>query len=169
MFVQATVGFVNEKAPFFFRRKQIFLCFLAETSDGRLIEFRRSSASKIQNGQGINFSAELTSPSQRINCYAMCDEIGKLHPRSHPRIVANALTAVAGTLRQAQLEVDIPVSCFPREVEVGKPEILEPKAEKTEDLDDVDLDDLLSDAGDNLANSEYHPFNQLCTAISNFA
>lgn len=38
---KAEIGFINEKVPTFFRRKPIYVCFLAETSDGRLIDFRR--------------------------------------------------------------------------------------------------------------------------------
>jgi hypothetical protein len=36
------------------------------------------SAKKVGKGQPIRFSVNLTSPSQIINCYVMCDEIGKL-------------------------------------------------------------------------------------------
>lgn len=39
--VKAGVGFVNERVPTVFRGKVVFVCFLAEISDGQLIEFGR--------------------------------------------------------------------------------------------------------------------------------
>ncbi|QSS51070.1 helicase family member [Histoplasma capsulatum var. duboisii H88] len=91
---KAEIGFINEKLPTFFRRKPIYVCFLAETSDGRLIDFRRISATKLQNGHDVLLSAELTDVYQYISCFVMCDDI-------------------AGTLRQAELRHDIPASQFP--------------------------------------------------------
>ncbi|PGH04665.1 ATP-dependent DNA helicase HFM1/MER3 [Blastomyces parvus] len=88
------IGFINEQLPTFFRRKPVYVCFLAETSDGRMIDFRRISATKLQNGHEIMLSAELTDVHQYISCFVMCDDI-------------------AGTLRQAELRHDIPASHFP--------------------------------------------------------
>ncbi|TKA69582.1 hypothetical protein B0A49_04499 [Cryomyces minteri] len=51
-------------------------------------------AKKLNNGQDVLFSAQLTSESQTITCYVMCDEI-------------------AGTMRQATLNPGIPASAFP--------------------------------------------------------
>lgn len=39
--VKATCGFLNERAPFFYNKKALFVCLLVERSDGHLIEFRR--------------------------------------------------------------------------------------------------------------------------------
>ncbi|ODH47967.1 hypothetical protein GX48_05899 [Paracoccidioides brasiliensis] len=94
---KAEIGFINEKIPIFFRRKPVYVCFLAETSDGRMIDFRRISAIKLQNGHDILLSAELTDIFQYISCYVMCDDI-------------------AGTMRQAELRHDIPASCFPTKI-----------------------------------------------------
>ncbi|PGG99068.1 hypothetical protein AJ79_08702 [Helicocarpus griseus UAMH5409] len=91
---KAEIGFINEKLPSFFRKKPVYICFLAETSDGRMIDFRRMSANKLQNGHDILLSAELTEVYQYISCYIMCDDI-------------------AGTMRQAELRHDIPASSFP--------------------------------------------------------
>ncbi|EQL32969.1 hypothetical protein BDFG_04949 [Blastomyces dermatitidis ATCC 26199] len=91
---KAEIGFINEKPPTFFRRKPVYVCFLAETSDGRMIDFRRISATKLQNGHDIFLSAQLTDVYQYISCFVMCDDI-------------------AGTLRQAELRHDIPASHFP--------------------------------------------------------
>ncbi|OAX80744.1 hypothetical protein ACJ72_04918 [Emergomyces africanus] len=91
---KAEIGFINEKLPTFFRRKPIYVCFLAETSDGRLIDFRRISATKLQNGHDILLNVELVDVYQYISCFVMCDDI-------------------AGTLQQAELRHDIPASHFP--------------------------------------------------------
>ncbi|OJD22418.1 hypothetical protein ACJ73_06234 [Blastomyces percursus] len=91
---KAEIGFINEKLPTFFRRKPVYVCFLAETSDGRMIDFRRISATKLQNGYDILLSAELIDVYQHISCFVMCDDI-------------------AGTLRQAELRHDLPASNFP--------------------------------------------------------
>ena len=39
--VKADVGFINEKCPDKFGNKLIYVCMLAETSDGRKIHFAR--------------------------------------------------------------------------------------------------------------------------------
>lgn len=92
--LNAEIGFLNEIVPTFFRRRPIYVCFLAETSDGRVIDFRRIPASKLQHGHEMLLSAELTKFSQYVICHAMCDEI-------------------AGTCRSAELRPDIPASLFP--------------------------------------------------------
>lgn len=38
---KANIGFLNEKLPAFFQRRPVYVCFLAELSDGRLLDFRR--------------------------------------------------------------------------------------------------------------------------------
>ncbi|KAL8829578.1 MAG: hypothetical protein Q9170_006107 [Blastenia crenularia] len=92
--VKAEVGFMNEKAPTYFHRKAVYVCFLAERSDGRLVDFRRISATKLQNGQDILISVELLQQAQYVTCYVMCDEI-------------------AGTMRYAELKPNLPSSVFP--------------------------------------------------------
>ncbi|KAL9618959.1 MAG: hypothetical protein Q9160_006353 [Pyrenula sp. 1 TL-2023] len=92
--IKAEVGFLNEKTPLFFRRKPVYVCFLAETSDGKMIDFRRTSAKNLQKDWEILLSSHQTSPSQFITCSAMCDE-------------------VAGTMRQATLRPELPSSLFP--------------------------------------------------------
>ena len=72
---RAEICFLNHSVPTTFRRRPIFVCFLAETSDGRLIDFRRTSAKKIQNGSEFLVSTLLMKPVTHINCYVMCDEV----------------------------------------------------------------------------------------------
>ncbi|KAI4195106.1 MAG: hypothetical protein LQ346_003530 [Caloplaca aetnensis] len=91
--IRAELGFMNEKPPAFFHRKAVHVCFLAERSDGELIDFRRISAMKLNNGQDVLISADLLQHTQYITCYVMCDEI-------------------AGTLRYAELKPDLPPSIF---------------------------------------------------------
>ena len=38
---KAEVAFMNNKAPAFFHRRPVYVCFMAETSDGHMIDFRR--------------------------------------------------------------------------------------------------------------------------------
>ncbi|KAI4258694.1 MAG: hypothetical protein LQ352_001120 [Teloschistes flavicans] len=91
--IRAELGFMNTKPPVFFQRKAIHVCFLAERSDGYMIDFRRISAKKLGNGQDILLSAEILQHTQYIICYIMCDEI-------------------AGTLRYAELKPDLAPSMF---------------------------------------------------------
>ncbi|KAL8901398.1 MAG: hypothetical protein Q9207_005230 [Kuettlingeria erythrocarpa] len=91
--IRAELGFMNEKPPTFFDRKAVHVCFLAERSDGELIDFRRISAMKLNNGQDVLISADLLQHTQYVTCYVMCDEI-------------------AGTLRYAELKPDLPPSSF---------------------------------------------------------
>ncbi|EFQ97399.1 ATP-dependent DNA helicase MER3 [Nannizzia gypsea CBS 118893] len=90
---RADVGFVNEKVPLYFQKRQVYLCFLAEVSDGRIVDFRRFHASKLQKGQQIVLTAEIKNPFQTITCTVMCDEI-------------------AGTMRQAELQPALPKFLF---------------------------------------------------------
>ncbi|KAK2865060.1 hypothetical protein FQN49_003950 [Arthroderma sp. PD_2] len=90
---RADIGFINEKTPVYFQKKQVYVCFLAEVSDGRIVDFRRFHANKLQKGQQILLTAEITNPFQTITCTVMCDEI-------------------AGTMRQAELQPTLPKSPF---------------------------------------------------------
>ncbi|EIT76873.1 DNA/RNA helicase MER3/SLH1, DEAD-box [Aspergillus oryzae 100-8] len=90
---KAEVAFMNEKCPTTFQRRPVHVCFLAETSNGLMIDFRRMSASKVQSSQEIPLHIEMNSPDQYITCYAMCDDI-------------------AGTLRSAELRPALPSSLF---------------------------------------------------------
>ena len=36
------VAFMNEQTPAYFQRRPVYICCLTETSDGRLIDFRRT-------------------------------------------------------------------------------------------------------------------------------
>ncbi|KAF2089406.1 P-loop containing nucleoside triphosphate hydrolase protein, partial [Saccharata proteae CBS 121410] len=73
--IKAEIGFLNEKVPETFNKSPIYVCVLAETSDGKMIFFSRISAKKLADGQDVLFEAELTTVNQVINCYVMCEEI----------------------------------------------------------------------------------------------
>lgn len=93
MKLKAEIGFVNAVPPTFFQKKPVYMCLLAETSDGYKIHFCRiryvlredirgdiltpGSAKKVGIGQSVLFSAQLTEATQLINCFVMCDDIGK--------------------------------------------------------------------------------------------
>ena len=92
--LKAEIGFLNEKIPDKFQGKAIYVCFLAETSEGQKLYFARISAKKLNKGQDFLFSAILTSASQAIRAYVMCEEI-------------------AGTMRHVVLRPEIPATAFP--------------------------------------------------------
>ncbi|KAL4972547.1 Sec63 Brl domain-containing protein [Aspergillus desertorum] len=92
------IAFMNEKCPTFFQRRPVYVCFVAETSDGRLIDFRRISATKLQRNYEILLSVEPSHQDECITCHVMCDEI-------------------AGTSRSATLKPELPPSCFSRSIE----------------------------------------------------
>lgn len=76
--VKAEIGFLNDNPPLSWQNRHIFVCFLAETSDGHKIHFCRMSSTKLGNGQDILFTATLTDSGQVIACHVMCDDIGEL-------------------------------------------------------------------------------------------
>jgi ATP-dependent DNA helicase HFM1/MER3 len=39
--VLADIGFMNEKTPEYFQKKPVYVCLIAELSDGRLLHFAR--------------------------------------------------------------------------------------------------------------------------------
>jgi len=92
---KAEVGFLNDVVPQFFNKRPVYVCFLAETSDGRLIEFRRMGTKHLQNGEEILLSVDLVKPTHRLCCFVMCDE-------------------VAGTCKYAELNiVGVPDTIYP--------------------------------------------------------
>ncbi|KAH7082908.1 nucleotide-sugar transporter-domain-containing protein [Paraphoma chrysanthemicola] len=103
--VRADIGFLNEKPPQRFAGKLVYVCLLAETSDGRKIHFARISGTKLGPGQNLIFPALLTSANQAINCYVMCD-------------------SVAGSLRGATVKPQIAPSMFPasKHLEIDLPQ-----------------------------------------------
>ncbi|KAF2841972.1 P-loop containing nucleoside triphosphate hydrolase protein, partial [Patellaria atrata CBS 101060] len=88
--VKAEMGFINDRPPLIWHKRPVYVCMLAETSDGNKVHFCRISAQKLGHGQEALFSAILTSATQSITCYIM-----------------------SGTQRQATLKPDIPASKFP--------------------------------------------------------
>ncbi|RAH47164.1 putative DEAD/DEAH box DNA helicase (Mer3) [Aspergillus brunneoviolaceus CBS 621.78] len=91
--LKAEIAFMNDKCPSFYLKRPVYVCFLAEVSDGRLLEFRRISASKMSNGQEILLNAELKDRDQFVSCSVSCDDI-------------------AGTLRSAVLKPELPSTLF---------------------------------------------------------
>ncbi|KAH7384519.1 nucleotide-sugar transporter-domain-containing protein [Pyrenochaeta sp. MPI-SDFR-AT-0127] len=91
--IKADMGFINNETPQRFENKLVYVCLLAETSDGRKIHFARISASKLGLGQSLVFPAQLTSQDQSINCYVMCD-------------------GIAGTMQSATVKPQISPSLF---------------------------------------------------------
>ncbi|KAJ5679817.1 Nucleotide-sugar transporter [Penicillium macrosclerotiorum] len=88
------VAFMNEKVPIVFQRRPVHVCCLSETSDGRLIDFRRISARQLLNGFEATIVADIKEPSQFIICHTMCDDI-------------------AGTARKAEIKLNLTGHPFP--------------------------------------------------------
>ncbi|KAI4841945.1 P-loop containing nucleoside triphosphate hydrolase protein [Aureobasidium sp. EXF-8846] len=91
--LQIEFGFLNDKFPTLYRNKPVFVIVLLGTSDGQKINFFRLSAAKLQNINPITETAYLTSSTQLIECYVMCDDL-------------------AGTMQEAVLRPAIPASAF---------------------------------------------------------
>ncbi|KAJ5086972.1 hypothetical protein NUU61_008279 [Penicillium alfredii] len=107
---KAEIAFMNDRLPTVFQRRPIYVCCLTEISDGRMVDFRRISASKLQDGLEVVLIAELKSADQYIVCHVMCDDIGM---SSLPVPVFGANSGIAGTWRQAEIRPGIPSHLFP--------------------------------------------------------
>ncbi|KAF1977607.1 P-loop containing nucleoside triphosphate hydrolase protein [Bimuria novae-zelandiae CBS 107.79] len=92
--VKTDIGFINEQITETFAGKVVYVCLLAETSDGRKAHFARISAKKVGNGQSLSIPVLLMTPNLSINCYIMCD-------------------GIAGTMRTASVTPKIAASLFP--------------------------------------------------------
>lgn len=92
--VQADMGFLNDRVPESYHKRPVYVCMLAETSDGEKVHFVRVSAKRMSKGLEVRFSVNLTSPMQTIRVHVMCDEI-------------------AGTARHALLKPTISSASFP--------------------------------------------------------
>ncbi|KIW93164.1 uncharacterized protein Z519_05769 [Cladophialophora bantiana CBS 173.52] len=122
----AEIGFLNNVLPRSFNKKNFSVCFLAETSHGALMDFRRFNPKKLQNDEQVCLTLHLTRPTSHVNCYVMCDDI-------------------AGTSKYAQLSLsDIPNSVYrnlrARENMQDEPENLKRNAGASEFWDE-DFDD----------------------------
>ncbi|OQV03306.1 Sec63 Brl domain-containing protein [Cladophialophora immunda] len=90
----AELGFLNKLLPHTFNKKMFSICFLAETSDGALVDFRRFSPRMLERDEQVCLTLHLTKPTSQVNCHVMCDNI-------------------AGTSKYAQLNLsDIPTSVY---------------------------------------------------------
>ncbi|KXG53178.1 Nucleotide-sugar transporter [Penicillium griseofulvum] len=87
------VAFMNDTTPRFFQRRPVYVCCLIERSDGHMIDFRRASATKLQEKLEMELTTDLTSAEHFIACHVMCDEI-------------------AGTSRKAELQPSLPSHFF---------------------------------------------------------
>ena len=72
--VGADIGFLNDKVPSVWMRSTIYVHFLAETSDGKLVHFERATARSLSFGNGLEFDADI-QPGQTLTGYVACDEL----------------------------------------------------------------------------------------------
>ncbi|KAI5841329.1 Sec63 Brl domain-containing protein [Morchella snyderi] len=73
--IRAEIGYLNDKVPGKYRGMVLFANFLAERSDGLLIDFRRIPIGKLEGGKDIQFMVELEHKEQTVICYLMCEDI----------------------------------------------------------------------------------------------
>ncbi|EHY60257.1 uncharacterized protein HMPREF1120_08225 [Exophiala dermatitidis NIH/UT8656] len=92
----AELGFLNVRPPKPTKKhQQLSVCFLTETSNGDLVDYRMFAARSLANGGEIPLTVLLTKPTTHLTCYVMCAE-------------------VAGTSKYAELRLSgIPASIYP--------------------------------------------------------
>ncbi|KAI9836713.1 MAG: Sec63 [Thelocarpon superellum] len=76
--IKLEIGFFNDPIPRIFNRRPIYVCYLAETEDGRILDFGRISARAFIITEWVLFTTPVTSAGETITCTATCDEIGPL-------------------------------------------------------------------------------------------
>jgi hypothetical protein len=93
----------------------------------RLTEY---SAKKLNKGQDLMFEASLTNSGQTVRAYVMCDTIGAWVSSSCLRLL---LIKLAGTMRSAVLQPDIPPHVFPshKATESNKAQLGKPASNRT--------------------------------------
>jgi hypothetical protein len=84
--LSAVIGFLNETVPLFFPEKPVYVCFMAETSDGTIVDFRRMHAKRIHTEDEILIQAKISKPTAYIACHVMCDEIAGTSQRAEIRL-----------------------------------------------------------------------------------
>ncbi|KAJ9614520.1 ATP-dependent DNA helicase MER3 [Cladophialophora chaetospira] len=124
----AEIGFLNEVSPQRFGKKAFSVCFLAEDSHGKLIDFRRFGPKKLEHGEQVHLTLHLTKPTGYVNFYVMCDDI-------------------AGTSKYAELKLsDIPASIYP--VTPAKDDLPGVNGKRNHDVTtDTNFDDDFDDGG----------------------
>ncbi|KAL6712203.1 ATP-dependent DNA helicase MER3 [Coniothyrium glycines] len=135
--VKAEIGFINEKPPMHFNKQLVYVCLLAETTDGRKIHFARISGPKLGNGQSLVFPALLTSADQSINCYVMCDSIaGSMRGATvKPQIGAAMFSGLKALVPDANHQPNMSRRRTEDSRTIRKPSTL------SEDFDDDGIDD----------------------------
>ncbi|PNS21171.1 ATP-dependent DNA helicase MER3 [Sphaceloma murrayae] len=91
--LQADIAFLNDSLPIEWKGAPVYVTFLAETSDGRKVEFVRMNSRKIGQGLSRVFEASIHSYGQYIVCSVACEEL-------------------AGTLVDQKYTPDIPPTAF---------------------------------------------------------
>ncbi|MCJ1284418.1 Sec63 [Xylographa opegraphella] len=133
--MKAEVGFMNEKAPFAFDKKLVYICFLAE------------SAKQLGGGEDVFLSAELQKEGQYIVCYVMCDEMaGTLrYAELKPQIPPSAFPFISTTspttgLRVSRATQDVDVSKGAKEIVTSTGDYTA-RLEHDDEFPDDDIDD----------------------------
>ncbi|KAK6362952.1 Sec63 [Orbilia blumenaviensis] len=91
---RAEIGVLNDQTPARWHGKLLHFYFLAERSDGYLVDFRRMPILKLASNKDVTVQAEVSEPGQTITCYVACEEI-------------------VNTSKSVEVELDIKESQFP--------------------------------------------------------
>ena len=92
--IRSKIGFLNQKIPLTYNRRQYSVLFLCETTYGELVDFRRFGPSRLKDDEEILLTALVKEPGASLRCHVMCDDL-------------------AGTHRFAELAVECPISWYP--------------------------------------------------------
>lgn len=104
MTAKAYLGLATAKAAYW-KNKQVTVTFMAEISNGTLVNFWRGSLHMLERTTELKFEALISTPEDTVKCTLACDEI-------------------VGTLREVVLHPNLPSSAFLQ----SKPKVLQRKA-----------------------------------------
>ncbi|PWW77261.1 P-loop containing nucleoside triphosphate hydrolase protein [Tuber magnatum] len=103
LIVKAELGLLNSRPPERFRGNLLFANFVAERSDGLLVDFTRLPVSKLDGGKTVQLKLDLETPEQRVLCHLVCEDI-------------------VGTIKTHVLQPVVDISLLPPTIIVSPPQ-----------------------------------------------
>ena len=68
--VRADIGFMNEKTPEYFQKKPVYVCLIAELSDGHLLHFARIRyVQRLRSGEHAADNSQRKEAEQRAGSH----------------------------------------------------------------------------------------------------
>lgn len=71
--LKAEIGFMNEKIPETYQKKPVYVCLLAETSDGHKVHFCRIRSVTFPTTQGRTNPEQCQETQQGSRCAVLCE------------------------------------------------------------------------------------------------